>query len=93
MTRARACVLSLFGPLVLVVPAILLISIPRLSKSVLGFVIILMFGLALAIRVHFARWYASDKGRSEGWAAVAIAGIWGWLVLWGLEDRGFRFVR
>jgi hypothetical protein len=38
-------------------------------------------------------WYARDKGRDESWGLLGALGLLGWLFLWSLDDRGFRFSR
>ena len=42
---------------------------------------------ALFIRVHFAMWYARDKGRSSALGLLALFGLLGWLLLIFTEDR------
>ena len=43
--------------------------------------------LGYVLRVYYAYWYVKDKVRHGAWAAASIAGIWGWIVLWLLQDR------
>ena len=93
MTRVRASLLSLFSPLIVIALVVAILSIPSLSERVITFVVLAAIALALALRVSFAWWYVKDKGRDEAWGFAAVFGIWGWLVLWSLEDRGFRFQR
>ena len=94
MTRTIACLLSLFMPLIVVVPAVtLLVSLPGISSEILSLAILVVAAGVIALRVHFASWYVNDKGRNRAWGFLGAIGIIGWLFLWSLDDRGFRFVR
>ena len=95
LTRVRACLLSLFMPVLVGIPAALVLPLlPNdLSPGTFAFILIAVAAFIIAVRVHFASWYAGDKGRSESWGLLGALGILGWLVLWSLEDRGFRFTR
>jgi hypothetical protein len=94
MTRTIACLLSLFIPLIVVFPAVLVfVSLPRMPEWLSAFLLIAVAAGIIALRVHFASWYARDKGRAAGWGMLGALGIVGWLFLWSLNDQGFRFVR
>ena len=94
MTRTIACSLSLLMPFIVTFPAVLLmVNLPRMPSTVSALVVIAMAAGILVLRVHFASWYARDKGRSGGWGMLGVFGILGWCVLWLLDDRGFRFVQ
>ncbi|HYI12594.1 MAG TPA: hypothetical protein VEK57_26320 [Thermoanaerobaculia bacterium] len=89
MTRIAAILLSFFGP---IVPGILLLLFlasfdnePPTVVTVGAFVLAIL--AALGIRVHFAMWYARDKGRSSALGLLALFGLLGWLFLIVTEDR------
>ena len=94
MNRTIACMLSLFMPVIVVFPVVLLlVNLPTLSKNASAFFLIAAAAGIIALRVHFASWYARDKGRSGAWGVLGVFGILGWCVLWMIDDRGIRFVR
>ncbi len=94
MTRTIAWLLSLFMPIIVVVPIVLVfINLPRIPQSASAFVWIAAAAGIISLRIHFASWYARDKGRAGSWGLLGALGFLGWLVLWSIEDRGFRFVR
>ena len=86
--------LSLFMPIIVVVPVVLVfINLPRLPQTASAFVWIATIAGIISLRIHFASWYARDKGRAGGWGLLAALGLFGWLVLWSIEDRAFHFDR
>ena len=101
LTRTSACLLSLFGPLILiVVMAPFLLLAAKLSEvfpegtfagpaweGMMLVAVLLFFALVFGFRVWFARWYVVDKGRSASLGWLGIFGFWGWVVLWMLSDR------
>lgn len=92
LTRTTACLMSLFGPVLLMLPLMLFISVTnalsdRGGADIGGLTVILVFLFAVAgMRFSFARWYARDKGRNGVWGIAGLFGFWGWIVLWSLAD-------
>ncbi len=73
------------------VAVLLLVVLPQMPRNVLAFGVLAFAALIIALRVHFASWYARDKGCDESWGLLGALGLVGWLFLWSLNDRGFRF--
>jgi hypothetical protein len=94
LTRTTACLMSLFGADLLLVPFLLLVMAARASQAnggahdVLGLIGMLLFVAAIvSIRFYFARWYARDKGQHVAWGIAGVFGFLGWVMLWRLTDR------
>lgn len=92
LTRRTACLLSLFGPALLIIPLLLVLMATRELKGsgasdVFGLIGMLLFVAAVVtVRFYFARWYARDKGRHPAWGIAGVFGFLGWVMLWCLAD-------
>lgn len=92
LTRRTACLMSLFGPALLIIPLLLILMATRQFKGnsasdVLGQIgMLLLVAAVVSMRFYFARWYARDKGRHAAWGIAGVFGFLGWVMLWCLAD-------
>lgn len=104
VTRTSASLLSLFGPLLAVVACVaigwivvlplawLKLLDPTISSSLASIIGVCGgLGIGLWLRLSMACWYAVEKKRDPNWGAIALFGIFGWLILWFLAEGGPRF--
>jgi hypothetical protein len=84
VTRAKAALLSIALPLILL--ALGPVLIPLGSGFIATAATILLLVVVIVAAVTPARWYVRDKGRSGFFAWLAVGSTIGWLGLWLLRD-------
>lgn len=87
--RVRYTAISIVAPIVLGVGSLLaaMAIFPRgaHAEEVL-IVAVAAIILGIIVRIYFGVAFAASKGRARPWGILAFDGVFGWIILWQLDD-------